>query len=299
MSTDKRRPLTAAIILASAGRPQLLDDIASRLMDQTVEPVARIVSVPGEDSLPAGLPPEWTVVTGTKGLAAQRNAGLDALGDGADIVLFFDDDAIVRRDYVEEALAFFATHPEFVGLTGRVLLDGAASRTYGEVPLEEADRLVTESESEPLTGEFAPGRTLFGANFAFHRAKVPDIRFDGRLPLYSWLEDHDFARRLMRSGGIAHVEDCVIVHRGAASGGRTNHVRLGYSQMMNPIYLHRSGSFPLWLAAWEVFRPTAKNVVQSIGGPAAEWRRERLKGNGMALGDVLRGRRTPERITAL
>ncbi|WNM28402.1 glycosyltransferase [Demequina capsici] len=299
MNATTSTRLHAGIVLASAGRPALLSDLTSRLAHQTVSPVARVVSVPDEASLPPDLDSGWTVVTGTRGLAAQRNAGLAALGPDADVVFFFDDDAIVRRDYLEQGLAFFAAHPEHVGLTGRVLLDGAASRTYGEVDLAEADRLVAESEHEPLTGAFRAGRTLFGANFAFRRSAVPDIEFDPRLPLYSWLEDHDFARRLMRHGPLAHVDDCVIVHRGAASGGRTNHVRLGYSQLMNPVYLQRAGSFPRWLATWELFRPIAKNVAASVGGPQADWRRERLRGNGLALGDVLRGRITPERITSL
>jgi hypothetical protein len=103
----------------------------------------------------------------------------------------------------------------------------------------------------------------------------------------------------MRRGQLARVDDCVIVHRGAASGGRQAHRRLGYSQMMNPIYLCRKGSFPLWLAAWEIFRPVAKNVVYAAGGSSKQWRRERLGGNLTAAADVLRRRFTPERIKEL
>jgi GT2 family glycosyltransferase len=152
---------------------------------------------------------------------------------------------------------------------------------------------------ETPSGQWTQTRVLYGCNFAFRVSADPTIVFDSRLPLYSWLEDHDFARRLMRSGKLAKVDDCVIVHRGASSGGRQAHRRLGYSQMMNPIYLWRKGSFPLWLAAWEIFRPTAMNVARSIGGSQAPWRRERLAANWMALGDALRGRVTPERILEL
>ena len=38
---------------------------------------------------------------------------------------------------------------------------------------------------------------------------------------------------------------------------------------MNPIYLLRKGSFPLWLAAQQIFRPVAKNVALSLGGAVA------------------------------
>ena len=41
------------------------------------------------------------------GLAAQRNVGVRAVPD-ADVIFFFDDDAVVRADYVERAVAVFA-----------------------------------------------------------------------------------------------------------------------------------------------------------------------------------------------
>lgn len=288
---------TAAVILASAGRAQLVGEVMVDLAAQTYPLVARILSVPDEASVPSPLPEGWTVVTGARGLAAQRNRGLDELGD-ADVVFFFDDDAVVRADYVERAVAILDKTPELVGLTGRVLLDGAA-HSSGEVSRDESVSAVEASWSDPATGDFTRSRTLYGCNFAYYRSRVPDIRFDPRLPLYSWLEDHDFARRLMRSGVLGRVDDCVIVHRGASSGGRTNHVRLGYSQFMNPVYLRTVGSFPLWLSVWEIFRPTAKNVAYAVAGPQKAWRRERVRGNLMGLRDAIRGRIEPERITQL
>lgn len=290
------RPLRAAVVMASAGRPELLGEVIGDLDRQTVPFASRVVTVPDATSVPAGLSGDWTVVTGTRGLAAQRNAGIDALDDDVDVVFFFDDDAVVRDDYLEQALAWFEQHPNALGLTGRVLLDGA---TTDEIPRSTADDAIARSAGEPRTAHWAPSRTLYGCNFAYRRSAVPELRFDSRLPLYSWLEDHDFARRLMRHGTLAKVDDCVIVHRGASSGGRTNHLRLGYSQFMNPVHLRRVGSFPVWLTAWEIFRPTAKNVLRSVAGSERTWRRERLRGNLMAVGDVLRGRITPERIASL
>ncbi|MEY2848453.1 MAG: hypothetical protein RI885_1118 [Actinomycetota bacterium] len=313
-SSAASRPLRAAVALASAGRPQLLADAVRNLELQTTTDFVRIVSVPDEASLPdddslSG----WTIVTGARGLALQRNAALDAIAGldptpglegvpgaavraAVDVVFFFDDDAVVRPDYLAAALAFFAGHPEVIGLTGRVLIDGAVS---GEVTVDRADRALADSLRRPSTGAWRVTRELYGCNFAVRVAPSAGLRFDGRLPLYSWLEDHDFARRLMRLGVLAEVDDAVIVHRAASSGGRQAHTRLGYSQMMNPIYIWRKGTFPAWLAVREIFRPTSKNLVFSIVGPQSRWRRERLRGNLIALGDALRGRITPERITRL
>jgi len=288
--------LPAAVVLASAGRPQLLAEAVSFVSAQTDAEFTGVVSVPDAVSLP-GLDElgGWRVVTGTRGAAAQRNAGLDSL-DEVGVVFFFDDDAVVRHDYVARALEFFVAHPEVVGLTGRVLLDGATS---GEVSPAVAAAAVEASLAEPVSGRWRPSRELYGCNFAVRLSAAPGLRFDERLPLYSWLEDHDFARRLMKFGVLARVDDCVIVHRAAASGGRQAHRRLGYSQVMNPVHLWRKKSFPAWLAAYELFPRVSKNFIRSVAGSQASWRRERVRGNVLAAFDIVRGRITPERITEL
>lgn len=297
MPPDNPGGLSAAVVLASAGRPELLTDAVVSVSAQRGASFLGVVSVPDEQSLPAdrSVLEGWRIVTGTRGLAAQRNAALHVL-DGTDVVVFFDDDAVMRPDYVAQALSFLAEHPQVIALTGQVLLDGATS---GEVAPETAAAALAASAVQPHSRDWRTTRELYGCNFAVRLSAAPDLEFDAGLPLYSWLEDHDVARRLMKRGVLAKVADCVIVHRAAASGGRQAHRRLGYSQLMNPVHLWRKGSFPAWLMVWEIFRPTAKNVVQAVAGPHATWRRERVRGNALALTDVLRGRVTPGRITEL
>jgi GT2 family glycosyltransferase len=236
------------------------------------------------------------VVVNSLGSSAQRNAGIAAV-PRATHVFFFDDDAVVREDYLENAMRFFHHHDGVVGITGRVLLDGANAQ---EVPLATAERALSASSACELTGTWRPCRDLYGCNFAYARAgSAGDQLFDERLPLYGWLEDQDFARRLMRAGTLATLEDCVIVHRGIRSGGRVNHRRFGYSQIANPAYLARKGSFPLWLALYQAVQPLAKNVAHSLRHEERRWRRERFRGNALAVGDLLRGRFTPERVLDL
>ncbi len=290
-------PPAVAIVLASAGRRTLLAEALQTCRRQTA-PFVGVVSVPDEASLPddRSLLEGWQVVTGTRGLAAQRNAGLRVLDDEVELVAYFDDDAVLHPDYLGRAVVFMAEHPEVVAMTGRVALDGI---TKAEVPLGPAEAVLLEVDDQPPSGRWRAGRTLYGANFVARTSVARRELFDERLPLYSWLEDHDFARRCLRHGVVAHVDDCVIVHRAAASGGREAHKRLGYSQFMNPWYLWRKGSFPLWLMVEQIFRVVAKNLVRSTSGPEAAWRRERLVGNLMGVRDVARGRVTPERIRAL
>jgi GT2 family glycosyltransferase len=293
-ATDKADPVVA-VVLASANRPALLGEVIEDVLRQTRTPKHLIVSVPDRSSLPEyGVPPHAVVVHAT-GLAAQRNAGIAAVPD-ADLIFFFDDDAVVRSDYIERGVEMFDARPGVVGMTGRVLLDGASGTEVGR---EEAQALLHRSEKTCPTGSTWPSRTLYGCNFAYRASVARDVLLDERLPLYSWLEDHDFARRLMRVGALVKADDCVIVHRGVKSGGRQAHTRLGYSQVMNPAYLVHKGSFPMWLGAWEIFRPAAKNVAFSIAGSQQRWRRKRLGGNIVAARDVARGRFTPERIRNL
>ncbi len=78
------------------------------------------------------------------------------------------------------------------------------------------------------------------------------------------------------------------------------HVRLGYTQVMNPYYFWRKGSFPFWLLVHEAGPRVAKNAAHAIGISAEHRsRRRRLRGNLLALGDIARGRVTPERMIEL
>ena len=295
--TDDASTTRVAVVLASAGRPALLAEALATCSAQRDIVFEGVVSVPDEQSLPEDrtLLSDWRVLTGVRGLAAQRNAALDSL-PGVDLVAFFDDDAVLRPDYLANAVSFLNKHPDVLGLTGRVVLDGVTKR---EIDRETAAVALAQSASVAATGSWRPTRELYGCNFVVRVSAAPQLRFDSRLPLYSWLEDHDFARRLKKIGTLAKVDDCVIVHRAATSGGRQAHLRLGYSQVMNPVYLNRKGSFPAWLAAQQIFRPVAKNIALSVVGPSSSWRRKRLRGNGTAVWDIVRGRITPERIVAL
>lgn len=284
-----------ATVLVSAGRPELLAEIVELSRAQRGVANRIVVCVPDEGSLPPGGLPDDVVTVFARGLAAQRNRGLAAVGD-AELVFYFDDDAVPRDDYLELAVDFFARHPEAVALTGRVLADGA---TGEEISRTDADALLAGSRSEDSSGQWSRSRELYGCNMAFRTQMLVATPFDERLPLYSWLEDHDVARRLLTVGVLARTDDCVVVHRGTKSGGRTAHLRLGYSQVMNPAWFHRKGSFPLWLVAHETLFRCGKNLIRAAGGPESSWRRRRLEGNLLALADIVRGRRTPERILEL
>ena len=121
------------------------------------------------------------------------------------------------------------------------------------------------------------------------------IRFDECLPLYAWSEDMDFNRRLDRHGRIVNLWRARGVHLGVKQGRTPGH-RLGVSQVANPIYLFRKGSYTLARAACGVGRNMAANIVHLVWPePWVEWR-GRLLCSARSLADIARGRLKPEHI---
>ncbi len=155
-----------AVVLASAGRPELLAQAVRSCAGQQGVDFTGVISVPDQASLPGdgtepGLLDGWRIAVGTRGLAAQRNAGM-AQAPEADVFAFFDDDALLRPDYLARAVSFLDGHPGVVALTGRVLLDGA---TRGEISVERSAAALAGSGPGAASGRPSgpaphPGPTL-------------------------------------------------------------------------------------------------------------------------------------------
>jgi len=233
-------------------------------------------------------------VHGPRGLTAQRNLILAASSD-ADVLVFFDDDYYPEPDYIEEVMRLFVARPEVVVATNRPLLDGAVGPG---VTHDEALHVL--AQATPAASAVVPTYGGYGCNMALRMAPVlrHDVRFDERLPLYGWLEDIDFSRRLSAHGRIVKCAALRGVHLGHKHG-RTSGLRLGYSQIANPVYMLRKGSLSFDYA----LKHLAKNVLKNLARAAwpEPWvdRRGRLKGNCLGLLDLARGRISPERIQHL
>lgn len=125
------------------------------------------------------------------------------------------------------------------------------------------------------------------------------LRFDERLPLYGWQEDVDLSRRLAEFGQVEQVDAACGIHLGVKSG-RGSGLRLGYSQVANPLYLsakHRG--YPLHRAITHIAKNLAMNIVRAMWPEPYVDRRGRLRGNLLALRDLTIGRMVPERILDL
>ena len=290
--------LKIVIGIATAGRRDLLTQTIAHLAGQSRLPDSVFVCPAKPDDVDAAalaaFPVPASAVVGRPGLCAQRNAILAAAGD-ADLVVFFDDDFLPANDFLAQAERLFRDRPEIVVATGRVLADGI----HGP-GLELAAGLAILAADHPPQEDSAalvPVHNAYGCNMVFRLEPIRahQLRFDEAMPLYGWQEDVDFCRRLAPSGEIVAFDRLRGVHLGS-KGGRTSGVRLGYSQIANPIYMTRKGTVSVRWALNLMSRNCAANVAGSLRPQGLVDRRGRLKGNLMAAADFVRGRLSPGRI---
>lgn len=286
--------------IATAGRREQVRLTLLQLAGQSQLPRRVVVCPAGagdldEADLPAlGCPLD--VVHGPRGLTAQRNTILSACGD-ADVLIFFDDDFYPAPDYVEQVSALFASRPDIVVATNQPVRDGA---TGPGIPHAEAVALIAALAPATVPAQVGDTYGGYGCNMSLRMAPVRDhgLLFDVRLPLYGWLEDIDFSRRLAAHGRVANCSSLRGVHL-ATKRGRTSGLRFGYSQIANPIYLLRKGTMSRRYAWRHMAKNVAKNLLRSAWPEPWVDRTGRLRGNFIALLDVLRRRLDPRRVEHL
>ena len=291
-----------AVVIATLGRPDIVTAMLNHLLEtQTVKPTAVIVScVLHEDAGNTASLPAVRVVTGRPGLTAQRNAALAALPTGIDVVVFFDDDFVADANWLAAAARTFRDEPHVVAFTGRVLADGVKDGVKGGPGLSFDDAVrILGAVDRPAPRSHIEPYSPYGCNMAFRLSAIGDLRFDERLVLYGWLEDRDFGAALAKRGGrLIKCASASGVHMGVKLG-RVAGDRLGYSQVVNPIYMLRKGTMTVGQVASHLFRNIASNVTRALRPEPFIDRRGRLRGNLRGLADVLQGCLEPERAAAI
>jgi GT2 family glycosyltransferase len=236
------------------------------------------------------------VLFGRRGLTLQRNLAIDHACDRCDVLTFFDDDFLAAADYIEQILRAFKKFQFIDVVTGNVIMDGISGP--GLSYEDGAEAIKNCERDSPSEEKFDVVYGAYGCNMSVRTNKIGALRFDERLVLYGWQEDIDFTRRLASEGRIVKLHSARGVHLGAKSG-RISGVRFGYSQIANPVYLVRKGSFPLKKAATLI----SKNIIANVWGSVwpEPWidRRGRLRGNLLAAAHILARRVEPEHILKL
>lgn len=290
-----------AVIISTRGRPDIVRALVEQLAGQTrppehifvvgsrAEDVAQLD--PGQDNL--------TIHVGREGSSSQRNDGLALAGSRFSYIVFFDDDFVPSRFWIERMEEAFESSSNIAGLTGVVLADGTTTAGIG---LDEANAMVDASDAAAdqnwqVQDGIRYGGNM-GCNMAFRYSAARGITFDECLPLYAWLEDADFRSQIEKRGRMVRTDALWGVHLGHKQG-RGRGVTIGYSQIANAAYLAKKGTVPKTHLLKLASRNFVANTLRSIRPEPFVDRRGRLLGNILALADLVRGRITPGRILEL
>jgi glycosyltransferase involved in cell wall biosynthesis len=290
-----------AVIIATKGRPWAISNILDTLALQTVLPDVIVVSASDPSDINQSNCDALNVQTvfGPPGLTAQRNRALSLVRGKCDIVIFFDDDFIPSRFWIERIQMLLATQSDVGCVTGRVLLDGAL---VGELDWSDGQSMVNKADASmkmvTMDSHNTKDDSPYGCNMAFRSKIIEHLKFDERLVLYGWLEDRDFGFRAAAGGRTISTDLVWGVHLGT-NRGRISGFRFGYSQIVNPWYLMKKGSMKPFDACRCIVRWLSSNALGVIFQNSAIDRWGRLKGNIVGIKDIMFGHWAPERITEL
>ena len=297
---EAERAARVVVGIPTVSRSEIVTETVRMIAAQTRLPDLVLVCVP--DDQDAGevarlnLPFPVKVLISAKGLTRQRNRILKALKE-QDLLLFLDDDFLMAPNYLEEMQRVFDENPDVVLTTGTVIADGITGPGLDHV---EGAKVLARGLAEPAGEGMTPAHTGYGCNTALRIGPIlhHQLFFDERLPLYSWLEDVDFSNRIKHHGRMVRPASMRGVHLGTKTG-RTPGIQLGYSQVANPFYLIHKGTISRKRARDLILRNIASNLRGTVR--PVEWAdyRGRLRGNLMALRDVILRCNDPERILSL
>ena len=250
-----------SVIVCTYRRPQLLPGILKSVYQQSSLPGALIVvdaspddeteravaGVPPEDSLPIQLL-YFRVGPSLKGLTLQRNFGLHQVQ--TPFVAYFDDDAVLSRDCLEEIERVMASDPAIVGAAGyndayrpslklwrmrkklgiiSDLRPGSYQRTGMSVPWS------FMSPAELLVSDWLPG-----CGMVWKTAVIRELGgFYEGFSNYALGEDLDMSLRAGRKGKLVVVGSAKFEHLLEKGGGRPDEFRQGYMEIHNRFLIQR------------------------------------------------------------
>jgi GT2 family glycosyltransferase len=290
--------LRVALGIATRGRPDVLKSTLLSLQHQSRMPDLVLISCTGISDVGdiQNHFPDVHILISEPGLTRQRNTILDRLPD-VDLIIFMDDDFYLHSEYLKVMENVFMANPDVVVATGTVLGDGIHGTALTP---SDADLLFASRNLEQAPLALYPVFNAYGCNMLFRMEIIRKhfIRFDENLPLYGWYEDVDFSRQVSRYGRTVRVSNAWGVHLGVKSG-RHSEVRLGYSQVANPIYLAKKKSVPWRFAIASLCSRSLKNFVRSFAPESHIDRRGRLRGNLRAFRDLCKGMLNPTRVNEM
>ena len=287
-----------SVIICTIGRAPVLHETIQSILAQTYPAEQILISTPSRNNVldETTAIPNVVVVQSRLGSSAQRNDALD-FQENSDLIAFLDDDMELCNDYFENMVRLFEQNPNTVIASGHLLHDGGITTP---IDREKAKLLCAQKiiQGGGREIQIEARRFGYGCNMFVNARLAGEYRFDERLPLYAWLEDSDYSARC--TAARARPVTClnsIGVHLGWR-GGRVSGYRLGFSQIVNPLYLWKKGrvfTFP-YIVTQYWLRCLAGNIIGTLTGNAEEDRLGRLAGNWCGIRHVLRGECDPGHV---
>lgn len=199
-----------SVIIATHDRPQPLARLVASLEPQLRGACELLIADNGTAAptpLPEGLSVAAHLHDPRPGKCRVQNRALKrARGN---LVVFLDDDLVVARDYLAQVESFFAAHPEFAAMKGRILpLEDPKAKAGGLWPYLDLP-IVDHGE------EVVEVRGVMGANMAFRAAALCAVGpFDERLGpgAGGHEEETEMSARLRRAGYRIGYAPRALVH---------------------------------------------------------------------------------------
>ena len=231
--------MTTACVVVAFHRPALLAGLVDSLRGQTVA-VVNVGDDPAVDAVARRAGARIVVVPGNPGYAAAVNAGVRAVAEHADVVVFMNDDVLVTADTVAQLARAVTTGNADAAVPALLDAGGVAERTIAALPTP--GRLAGEWALLPdapvrFLKRVVPAqkwRTPVGpehidAAAATIVAARTDLLLSEPLPenyfLY-WEESEWFWRLRERGARVVYRPELNAVHRGGRADVRPEKSRL-------------------------------------------------------------------------
>lgn len=290
-----------AIIIATKDRSEILAETVQSIRRQT-RPAHIYVSVSSLKHAPAGDDAAGvTILVGPPGGSAQRNTAIRQVPLDVQYMAFFDDDMELHPSYLQNAINFLEKNSDVVAISGMLLADGDISREAARALVERDTTWTTD----PSLRDRGPHHLLYACNAVVRSGPLRQTLFDENLPLYSYGEDYELSLRLKKFGKVGRLSNAVGVHL-QTQAARVSGKRYGYAMVANNWYFIRKGVCHL-AAPWSyvrfllviVLKRLCFNFRDALSGRLQRDPWGQIRGNLLALVDIICGRSSPRRILEL
>jgi GT2 family glycosyltransferase len=252
----RARASQLALVVPTKDRPQEVRRLLASVRSQSIVP-ARLVIVDAGDGTLASVADEFGdldvhyVRAERPGLTRQKNAGIERVEDGAELIGFIDDDIVFEPGAMEAMLEFWRAAAPDVGGASFNIVNVAAARSRLVPRLMRLFRMSANGYGRVLPSGFNTPITntpttqftewLNGGSTVWRREIFREHRFGEWFPGSGLCEDVWFSLRVHPEHRLAVVAAARVRHQEV---GRTtsSDFRQGRAQVVNRLYVVTSDS---------------------------------------------------------